>query len=123
MFRLALTTALDPLANPVGITEGCQLAKGVEQYDGEWLVVNLGLHHEAASGLVEVTGLAELDVPGFVFQQAVGVIVPEFTAALVWPDAGRAGGGGITNDSVEEDEWQETQNKLQTMLQVLQPML
>jgi isochorismate synthase len=32
-------------------------------------------------------------------------------------------GGGITKDSVESEEWQETQNKLQTMLQVLQPML
>ena len=32
-------------------------------------------------------------------------------------------GGGITFDSVEEDEWKETQNKMQTMLQVLQPML
>ncbi len=32
-------------------------------------------------------------------------------------------GGGITFDSDPEDEWEETQNKLQTMLQVLQPML
>ncbi|PVW15802.1 isochorismate synthase [Marixanthomonas spongiae] len=32
-------------------------------------------------------------------------------------------GGGITFDSQPEDEWEETQNKLQTMLQVLQPML
>lgn len=32
-------------------------------------------------------------------------------------------GGGITNQSIPEDEWQETQNKLQTMLQVLQPIL
>ena len=32
-------------------------------------------------------------------------------------------GGGITFDSNPEDEWEETQNKLQTMLQVLQPML
>ena len=77
VFRVALITTLNPLANPVGVAEGCQLAIGVEQYNGEWLVVNLGLHHEAASGLVEVTGLAELDIPGLVFQQAVGVVVPE----------------------------------------------
>ena len=32
-------------------------------------------------------------------------------------------GGGITADSVPEEEWFETQNKMQTMLQVLQPML
>lgn len=32
-------------------------------------------------------------------------------------------GGGITKDSEEEKEWQETKNKLQAMLQVLQPML
>ena len=32
-------------------------------------------------------------------------------------------GGGITSDSVPEEEWKETQNKMQTMLQVLQPML
>lgn len=32
-------------------------------------------------------------------------------------------GGGITKDSNDIEEWQETQNKLQTMLQVLQPML
>lgn len=32
-------------------------------------------------------------------------------------------GGGITEDSNAEDEFLETQNKLQTMLQVLQPML
>lgn len=32
-------------------------------------------------------------------------------------------GGGITMDSVPESEWEETVNKLQTMLQVLQPML
>ncbi len=32
-------------------------------------------------------------------------------------------GGGITTDSNPEAEWDETQNKLQTMLQVLQPML
>lgn len=32
-------------------------------------------------------------------------------------------GGGITADSAPEEEWQETQNKMQTMLQVLQPML
>ncbi len=32
-------------------------------------------------------------------------------------------GGGITVDSVPEEEWKETQNKMQTMLQVLQPML
>ena len=32
-------------------------------------------------------------------------------------------GGGITFDSQPEEEWEETQNKLQTMLQVLQPML
>jgi len=32
-------------------------------------------------------------------------------------------GGGITIDSIAEDEWQETQNKLQTMLQVLLPFL
>ena len=32
-------------------------------------------------------------------------------------------GGGITLGSQPEDEWQETQNKMQTMLQVLQPML
>ncbi len=32
-------------------------------------------------------------------------------------------GGGITQASVPTDEWQETQNKLSTMLQVIQPML
>jgi isochorismate synthase len=32
-------------------------------------------------------------------------------------------GGGITADSNAEDEWQETQNKMQTMLQVLKPFL
>ncbi|WP_339697423.1 isochorismate synthase [uncultured Marixanthomonas sp.] len=32
-------------------------------------------------------------------------------------------GGGITFDSNPEEEWDETQNKLQTMLQVVQPML
>lgn len=32
-------------------------------------------------------------------------------------------GGGITADSVPEAEWKETQNKLQTMLQVIAPML
>jgi len=32
-------------------------------------------------------------------------------------------GGGITSDSKPELEWEETHNKLQTMLQVLQPML
>ena len=32
-------------------------------------------------------------------------------------------GGGITSDSIAEDEWTETQNKLQIMLQVLQPFL
>lgn len=32
-------------------------------------------------------------------------------------------GGGITADSTPEAEWEETQNKMQTMLQVLQPML
>ncbi|PKA84398.1 isochorismate synthase [Ulvibacter sp. MAR_2010_11] len=32
-------------------------------------------------------------------------------------------GGGITGASKPFEEWQETQNKLQTMLQVLQPML
>jgi len=32
-------------------------------------------------------------------------------------------GGGITADSVPEEEWMETQNKMQTMLQVLHPML
>ena len=32
-------------------------------------------------------------------------------------------GGGITIGSHPEEEWQETQNKMQTMLQVLQPML
>lgn len=32
-------------------------------------------------------------------------------------------GGGITIDSEPESEWEETQHKLQTMLQVLQPML
>jgi len=31
-------------------------------------------------------------------------------------------GGGITYESNPEDEWKETQNKLQTMLQVLEPM-
>ncbi|MEM7084620.1 MAG: isochorismate synthase [Bacteroidota bacterium] len=32
-------------------------------------------------------------------------------------------GGGITADSVPDAEWKETQNKLQTMLQVIAPML
>ena len=32
-------------------------------------------------------------------------------------------GGGVTIDSDVEEEWKETQNKMQTMLQVLQPML
>lgn len=32
-------------------------------------------------------------------------------------------GGGVTKDSDEEEEWIETQNKMQTMLQVLRPML
>ena len=32
-------------------------------------------------------------------------------------------GGGVTEDSVAIDEFDETENKLQTMLQVLQPML
>ncbi len=32
-------------------------------------------------------------------------------------------GGGITQDSVPSEEWQETQNKLLTMLSVLQPFL
>ncbi|MDC8004636.1 isochorismate synthase [Aureisphaera galaxeae] len=32
-------------------------------------------------------------------------------------------GGGVTEDSVPEKEWEETQNKMQTMLQVLAPML
>lgn len=32
-------------------------------------------------------------------------------------------GGGITSNSNPKEEWQETQNKMQTMLQVLQPML
>ena len=95
LFQLALITALNPLANPVGVAEGCQLAIGIEQYDGEWLVIYFSLHHEAAPGLVEVTGLAELDIPGLVFQQAVSVIEPELTTTLVWRDSGRAGGGGI----------------------------
>lgn len=32
-------------------------------------------------------------------------------------------GGGITADSIPEEEWLETHNKMQTMLQVLHPML
>ena len=32
-------------------------------------------------------------------------------------------GGGVTIDSDVEEEWKETHNKMQTMLQVLQPML
>lgn len=32
-------------------------------------------------------------------------------------------GGGVTIDSNVEEEWNETQNKMQTMLQVLRPML
>lgn len=32
-------------------------------------------------------------------------------------------GGGVTIDSDVKEEWKETQNKMQTMLQVLQPML
>jgi isochorismate synthase len=32
-------------------------------------------------------------------------------------------GGGITVDSEPESEWEETQHKLQTMLQVIYPML
>lgn len=32
-------------------------------------------------------------------------------------------GGGVTIDSDVDEEWKETQNKMQTMLQVLQPML
>jgi isochorismate synthase len=32
-------------------------------------------------------------------------------------------GGGITKDSDAEDEWKETKNKMQTMLQVLRPFL
>lgn len=32
-------------------------------------------------------------------------------------------GGGILKESVAEDEWEETQNKLQTMLKVVAPML
>lgn len=32
-------------------------------------------------------------------------------------------GGGVTSVSNERDEWKETQNKLQTMLQVLKPLL
>ena len=32
-------------------------------------------------------------------------------------------GGGITSASIPTDEWKETQNKMQTMLQVLKPML
>ncbi|RDK87045.1 isochorismate synthase [Marinirhabdus gelatinilytica] len=32
-------------------------------------------------------------------------------------------GGGITKDSNAEDEWLETHNKMQTMIQVLQPLL
>jgi len=32
-------------------------------------------------------------------------------------------GGGITIDSIPVNEWEETQHKLQTMLQVLQPMI
>ena len=32
-------------------------------------------------------------------------------------------GGGITLDSQPNEEWLETQNKMQTMLQVLKPML
>jgi len=32
-------------------------------------------------------------------------------------------GGGITNESIPEEEWEETRNKLQTMLRVLQPFL
>ena len=32
-------------------------------------------------------------------------------------------GGGITLGSIAEEEWEETQNKMQTMLQVLKPML
>jgi|SRR5690554_2352765 len=32
-------------------------------------------------------------------------------------------GGGITTDSDPKEEWEETQNKMQTMLQVLHPML
>jgi isochorismate synthase len=32
-------------------------------------------------------------------------------------------GGGITKGSSAEEEWRETKNKLQTMLQVLRPFL
>lgn len=32
-------------------------------------------------------------------------------------------GGGITDASIPEEEWMETQNKMQTMLQVIAPML
>lgn len=32
-------------------------------------------------------------------------------------------GGGVTKESVPEEEWEETQNKLQTMLQLIHPFL
>ena len=67
VFQLALTAALNPLADPVGIAKGCQFAKGIEQHNGEVLTVNFSLHHEAASCLVQVTGLAEPNVPVLVF--------------------------------------------------------
>jgi hypothetical protein len=54
---------------------------------------------------------------------AIGASILSTAAAAVEKARKSSKMGHITNQSVAEDEWLETHNKLQTMLQVLEPIL
>ena len=64
-----------PFAQAVGVAVWGQFAEGIQQHDGDGFAFDHGLHDQAAARFVDVTGLAQLDVPAVVLQQAVGVDV------------------------------------------------
>ena len=60
---IEIGAGFNPLAYPVGVAEGCQLAKGIEQYNTQWLASDFGFHRQAASGFVQIACLAQLNTP------------------------------------------------------------
>lgn len=85
-----------------------------QKFSKEFILTNENYDREFYTGFVGLINQEEVGSQLFVNLRCLNI--KNSTAYLYV-------GGGITLDSKLEDEWQETQNKLQTMLQVVRPFI
>ena len=72
---------LDPATHPLGIGSATELASRVEEDHDQLATSHFGLHHQALTGLRDVTRFLQVDAPVGIADQTVGGFVFEGAAA------------------------------------------